>query len=213
MSPTRPRARLTLILSVSLGLGVVGVLGSAAAEPKAGPPATAALTPATPAAPAGDVSVTATTRALEGAAESATGILESFELTRRVRWSYEDHLVGAYGILDDGVEAQPIAAYEGPQVGTLKAKLRFERGAARDLVAMVAPLERMAAEDPQLGRPPRVVFTTRGIEFKGVVESVALRCTSTRCEAEVTLREAEGAKVRATAARAEGGDPARLPDF
>jgi hypothetical protein len=210
MSPIRPRARLTLILSVSLGLGVAGVLGSAAAQPKAGPPANAALAPA--ASPA-DVTVTATTRALEGAAESATGILESFELTRRVRWSYEDHLVGAYGILDDGAEAQPIAAYEGPQVGTLKAKLRFERGAARDLVAMVAPLERMAAEDPQLGRPPRVVFTTRGIEFKGVVESVALRCTSTRCEADVTLREAEGAKVRAPAARAQAGDPARLPDF
>ena len=210
MSPTRPRARLTLILSLSLGLGVVGVLGSAAAQPRAGLPAAAALTPT---APPGDVAVTATTRALEGAAESATGILESFELTRRVRWSYEDHLVGAYGILDDGAEAQPIAAYEGPQVGSLKAKLRFERGAARDLVAMVAPLERMAAEDPQLGRPPRVVFTTRGIEFKGVVESVALRCTSTRCEAELTLREAEGAKVRAPAARAQGGDPARLPDF
>ncbi len=187
MSPIRR----TLLFSLAFALGS---LGSAGAQSKpAGPPSAPVDAP-----PAG---ASATLRALEGSGESATGALTSFELTRKLRWVYPE-------ADRDGVEASKdaVIAFDGSRHGSLKATLRLD-GGARD----VATLERFASESPELGRPPRVAFTARGIELRGVVESLSMRCTGARCEAQVTLLEAGEARVR-SGPRA-GDDPTRSPDF
>jgi hypothetical protein len=173
----RPLSRIAVVVI----LGSVGFLDPAAAQPK--PPAISAPSIAS-------VS-TVTARTLEGSSESVSGTLESFELNRHLAWVDEDPAV---------------TAFAGTTHGTLKAALRIESPDG-DAESLAAPLTRMSAPDAQLGRPPLVLIAARGMQFKGVVETIALHCAGARCEAHLTLRETQTAKLR------NADDPTRSPGF
>jgi hypothetical protein len=178
----RPLVRIVVLSSI----GCFGVFDPAAAQPKAPPVATATASSNALAQPSA-----ITARTLEGASESVTGVLESFELNRRLAWVDED---------------ATSTAFAGTTHGTLKAAIRIDSPEG-DAEAVAAPLTRMSASDPQLGRPPLVLLHARGMQFRGVVEAIGLRCAAARCDATLTLRETQIAKLR------NADDPTRSPGF
>ena len=82
--------------------------------------------------------------------------------------------------------------------------LRFDTSVRQtDVADLVAPLDRMAAIDANLHRPPMVLLQIGALNVRGVISSISETYsdfladgTRTRCEVEVKMKVASGAQLR-----------------
>ena len=86
----------------------------------------------------------------------------------------------------------PAQQYAGPDAVTLSCELIYDGSATGQNVATATqPLQMLAQINQVLGRPPRVLFKTGAISFKGVIDQVAIH---------YTLYLADGTPVKARVA-------------
>jgi hypothetical protein len=115
-------------------------------------------------------------RAIEGSSDGTTAVLQEFDRTKRLEWA-------------------PGPAYVGVALDEVVATFRIE-GTPAARGASVAIFEKLASIDPTLQRPPTVLLTARGSEYRGVVESLSYQCTSQRCDVKVAVLQGKAAAVR-----------------
>ena len=111
--------------------------------------------------------LTGSIRSIEGRTETTSGILEDFNRTKRVRW-------------------EPGPSYAGIAVDQVEATF-LVNGSPAARMASIAVFEKLATPDPALQRPPTVVLTVQGAEYRGVLEALSYKCAVQRCTVNVTV--------------------------
>jgi hypothetical protein len=153
-----------------LALGWICSFFAQAAADASSPPAIGSASGASGSAMTGSI------RAIEGGNESTAAELVEFDRTKRLKWDPGPSYVGV--ALDEVVATFRIA------------------GTPETRSASVTVFEKLASKDPTLLRPPTVVLTARGAEYRGVVESLSYQCTSQRCDVKVAILQGRAAAMR-----------------
>ena len=82
----------------------------------------------------------------------------------------------------------PAQQYAGPDAATLSCELIYDGSATGQNVATATqPLQMLAQINQVLGRPPRVLFKTGAISFKGVIDQVAIHYTHVENDSAVVV--------------------------
>jgi len=152
------------------------------------PPAETAITPGLP-----------KFQAAEGDAGTATGwLLTKLHFDRPVVWT---PVTG--GALSSNIRYE---IGDSPEV-FVTVGLRFDTSSRQtDVAELVAPLDRMAAIDTNLHRPPMVLLQIGALNVRGVISSISETYsdflgdgTRTRCEVEVKMKVASSASQNSIA--------------
>jgi len=134
--------------------------------------------------------------AIEGPKPIATGwVLTTLHFDRPVSWT----------LVNNGVSASLQYEIGDAPETFLTVGLRFytSSGKASDVSTLVAPLDMMAAVDPQLKRPMIVVLQIGALSVQGVISSISetysnylVDGTATHCEVEVKMKVAAAARLK-----------------
>jgi hypothetical protein len=120
--------------------------------------------------------MTASIRTVDGAHEVTTATLEELDRTKTLRW-------------------EPVLSYAGVSLEHVVATFRID-GPPTVRMTVLGVFEKLASTDPSLMRPPTVVLTAQGADYRGVVESLSYQCTSLRCDVKVAILQGGPATVR-----------------